>query len=54
MRELHILATTYHVPPSSYYGLTGLAARLFDRAILWANQQKSMQEPDKAPQGMEV
>lgn len=53
MRELHVLATTYHTQPSRYYGLEGLAARLFDRAILWANQQKSMQDDAPAPRGME-
>ena len=35
LKKLHLLATEYHQAPSSYYGLVGLAARLFDEAIYW-------------------
>lgn len=51
MRELHALAETYHQPPHRYYGLEGLAARMFDYAILWGAGRLP---DDKPARGMEV
>lgn len=50
MRDLGALFETGKAP-SDYYGLRGLQALLFDRAILWGSQHLPK---DKRPAGVEV
>lgn len=39
------MATTYHKPPSSYAGLEGIQALLFDQAIELAGLYEAPKEP---------
>lgn len=52
VRNLHYLATTYHKAPSSYYGLEGVQALLFDMAIAWGAER--MPKEEEAPKGIVV
>ncbi len=44
MRELHLLATKYQTRPSSFVGLTGLRALLWDRAVEYAGTANAERE----------
>ena len=44
-QDLHQVATAYpSKAPSDYYGLSGLEALLFNRAVLWAARELDQRE----------